>query len=72
MTRPTGLRTYPCYVPVVLGAGTRLFDRVRSDGGLVPREALSSAGRDRRGTHDRRRGPLSPDLRQTLIPDETR
>lgn len=30
-------------VPVVLGAGTRLFDGVRSDGGLVPREALSSA-----------------------------
>jgi len=29
-------------VPVVLGAGTRLFDGVRSDVGLVPREALSS------------------------------
>ena len=29
-------------VPVVLGAGTRLFDGVRSDVGRVPREALSS------------------------------
>lgn len=48
-------------VPVVLGAGTRFFDGVRSDVGLVPREALSSplathltydveraSGRDRR------------------------
>jgi hypothetical protein len=29
-------------VPVVLGAGTRLFDGVRSDVSRVPREALSS------------------------------
>jgi dihydrofolate reductase len=29
-------------VPVVLGAGTRLFDGVRSDVDLVPREAVNS------------------------------